>query len=243
MDKLIYTAVSGATRNLTQQTITANNLANANTEGFRADLEQANSQAAKGYGYDTRWQVTSSNGGINMAPGVTHETGRELDIAIQGNGLIALENGMGEAYTRNGHIDLDDIGNLTINGQPLLGDGGPIQLPPFSQVSVGNDGTITVIPEDGNIAAAFDIDRIKLVDIPPDELTKNSDGLLVSHATVNPRSEDVTVRSEHLESSNVSAINELVQSVSLSRQFEAQIKMMKAAETLAQAGNRLIRGS
>lgn len=243
MDKLIYTAVSGANRSLSQQTIHANNLANANTEGFRADLEQAQSQQANGYGYDARWQVMSVNGGVNLAHGVARETGRELDVAVQGDGLLALEDGAREVYTRNGHIEMDDEGFLSVGGLPLLGEAGQIQLPPFSQVTIGNDGTITIIPEDGDIAAAQDVDRIKLVDIPAGELTKNPAGMMITNAATNPRSEDVSVAPEHLETSNVSAITEMVQTVSLSRQFEAQIKMMKAAESLAQAGNRLIRGS
>lgn len=243
MDRLIYTAVSGANRSLTQQMIHANNLANANTEGFRADLERASTQAITGGGYDSRHQVRSENGGINMAHGALQETGRELDVGIKGDGLIAVREGRRELYTRNGHIDIDDMGNLSIGGKPLLGDDGPIQLPPFFQVAIGDDGTITVIPEDGNVAAAMDVARIKLVDIPAAQLRKNNDGWLSANRLVAPRSEAVQLAHEHLETSNVSAVNEMVQTVSLSRQFEAQIKMMKAAETLVQAGNRLIRGS
>ncbi len=243
MDRLIYTAVSGANRSLNQQTIHANNLANANTEGFRADLERASSQSVDGYGYDSRYQVSSENGGINMASGTLHETGRDLDIAIRDKGLIALDNGDREVYTRNGHIQMDDMGNLSVDGFALLGDNGPIQLPPFSEVAIGEDGIISVIPENGDVKAAMEVDRIKLVDIPASRLSKDDAGQLVSTLPVETRSEDVQLASEHLETSNVSAINEMVATVSLSRQFEAQIKMMKAAENLAQAGNRLIRGS
>ncbi|MBA0035848.1 flagellar basal body rod protein FlgF [Pantoea sp. BIGb0393] len=243
MDRLIYTAVSGANRSLTQQMIHANNLANANTEGFRADLERASTQAIEGGGYNSRHQVRSENGGINMAHGALQETGRELDIGIKGDGLIAVREGRRELYTRNGHIDIDDMGNLSISGKPLLGENGPIQLPPFSQVAIGDDGTITIIPEDGNVAAAMDVERIKLVDIPTNQLRKNNDGWMTANRLTAPRSENVQLANQHLEASNVSAVNEMVQTLSLSRQFEAQIKMMKAAETLVQAGNRLIRGS
>lgn len=243
MDRLIFTAVSGANRSLNQQMIHANNLANANTEGFRADLERANSQPVAGYGYNSRYQVNSQNGGINMASASLQETGRELDIGIKGDGLIVLREGQREIYTRNGHIEMDESGNLTVNGKPVVGETGPIQLAPFSEVAIGDDGTITVIPENGDLEAAMDVDRIKLVDVPANRLSKNDDGFLVSTRQTEPRNENVQIASEHLESSNVSAINEMVATVSLSRQFEAQIKMMKAAETLAQAGNRLIRGS
>ncbi len=242
MDHLIYTAVSGATRSLTQQQIHSNNLANANTEGFRADLEQANSRKVQGGGYDTRYMVGSENGGVDMTPGGIYETGNELDVAVKGNGLIALRDGNREVYTRNGGIDVDYDGNLTINGLPVIGDAGPIVLPPFSSVSIGEDGTITIVPLDGDVAAPADVDRLKLVDIPSSELQKNADGFLTSANPTTPRNEDVMVAGGHLEGSNVSAISEMVATVSLNRQFEAQIKMMKAAEGLVQAGNRLIRG-
>lgn len=243
MDRLIYTAVSGANRSLTQQMIHSNNLANANTEGFRADLEKAISQQVNGYGYRSRYQVNSQNGGINVGQGSLRETGRELDIGINGDGFIALANGRREVYTRSGHIEIDKLRRLSISGQPVLGSQGPIRLPPFSQVSIGRDGTITIIPEDGNTNAAMDVDRIKLVEIPATNLTKNANGLLVSNRATTRGSENVQVTSHHLETSNVSAINEMVATLSSSRQFETQIKMMKVAESLAQAGNRLLRGS
>ncbi|SFN35190.1 flagellar basal-body rod protein FlgF [Izhakiella capsodis] len=243
MDRLIYTAVSGANRSLMQQQIHANNLSNANTDGFRADLERASSRVINGEGYHSRVQVSSANGGIDLTPGVLQETGRNLDVAIKGNGLIAVRDAGREAYTRNGHIEVDDQGNLTIMGKPVLGVGGPIQLPPFSQVSIGVDGTISLVPADGDVQAASDVDRIKLVDIAGGRLSKNNNGFLVTNRAVNPGSEVVRLTSGHLEASNVSAINEMVQTISLSRHFETQIKMMKVADTLAQAGNRLIRGT
>lgn len=243
MDRLIFTAVSGASRSLSQQQIHSNNLANVNTQGFRSDLDNAISQQVSGEGYDSRYLVEPVPGGVDMTPGAVRETGRNLDVAIKGNGLIALASGNREVYTRNGQIDVSPDGDLSIGGLPVEGDNGPIVLPPFSSVSIGNDGIITIVPEDGDIAAPVDVDRIKLVNIPTGQLSKNADGLLVTNATVNPRDEDVTLASGHLEMANVSAINEMVSSIALNRQFEAQIKMMKAAEDLANAGNRLIRGT
>ncbi|MDN5450217.1 MAG: flagellar biosynthesis protein FlgF, partial [Enterobacterales bacterium] len=166
-----------------------------------------------------------------------------LDIAIKGNGLIAVGNGNREVYTRNGQMDVSPEGDLTINGRPVIGETGPVVLPPFSDLSIGDDGTITIVPQDGDVNAAMDVDRIKLVDIPADQLSKDADGLLVSTTRNNPRSDAVEIAAGHLESSNISAISEMVSSIALNRQFEAQIKMMKAAEDLATAGNRLIRGS
>ncbi|MGL4859934.1 MAG: flagellar basal body rod C-terminal domain-containing protein, partial [Enterobacteriaceae bacterium] len=144
---------------------------------------------------------------------------------------------------RNGAIQVDDQGRATINGLPVVGETGPVILPPFSSVSIGNDGTITIIPEDGDMKAPMDVDRLKLVTIAPRNLSKNADGYLVATRGRARADDSVQLVSGHLETSNVSAINEMVSTVSLNRQFEAQIKMMKAAEGLAQAGNRLIRGA
>ncbi|WP_145534869.1 flagellar basal-body rod protein FlgF [Yersinia thracica] len=243
MDKLLYTAVSGANRSLTQQQIHANNLANVNTQGFRADLERATATQVLGGGYNSRVAVLSQNAGVDMTAGSLQETGRELDVAIKDRGLIAVLSGGREVYTRNGQMDIGPDGDLTINGLPVLGDGGPIVLPPYSSVSVADDGTIAIIPQDGGIKTPAEIDRIKLVDIPANQLSKNNRGLLVTRRGAAARDENVQLVSKHLESSNISAISEMTASISLSRQFEAQIKMMKVAEELAQSGNRIIRGS
>lgn len=131
MDHLIYTAVSGANRSLSQQQIHSNNLANVNTSGFRGDLESALSQQVAGSGYDSRYLVQEQNSGVDMTPGAVRDTGRELDIAIKGNGLIAVGNGNREVYTRNGQMDVSPDGDLTINGRPVIGETGPVVLPPF----------------------------------------------------------------------------------------------------------------
>ncbi|MDA5491185.1 flagellar basal-body rod protein FlgF [Yersinia kristensenii] len=243
MDKLLYTAVSGANRSLTQQQIHANNLANVNTQGFRADLERATATQVPGGGYHSRVAVLSQNAGVDMTAGSLQETGRDLDIALKDRGLIAVLSGGREVYTRNGQMAVGPDGDLTINGLPVLGDGGPIVLPPYSSVSVADDGTIAIIPQDGGIKTPAEIDRIKLVDIPTNQLSKNNRGLLVNRRGAAVRDENVQLVSKHLESSNISAISEMTASISLSRQFEAQIKMMKVAEELAQSGNRIIRGS
>lgn len=243
MDHLIYTAMSGASRSLMQQQVHANNLSNVNTSGFRGDLDKAMSTKVAGSGYDSRYVVQNANGGVDMTSGSLDETGRDLDVGIVGNGLIALQMGGREVFTRNGHIDVSEDGDLTINGQPVIGEGGPIVLPPFAQVSIANDGTISIVPQDGNINALMDVDRIKLVDVATNQLSKDNNGFLVSNNRTEPRSETVSLASKHLESSNVSAISEMIANMSLNRSFETQIKMMKVAEDLAQAGNRVIRAT
>ena len=243
MDHLIYTAMSGASRSLMQQQVHANNLSNVNTNGFRSDLNKAMSSQVSGSGYDSRYMVQNASGGVDMASGSLEETGRDLDVGIVGNGLIALQMGGKEVYTRNGHINVSEDGDLTISGQPVMGEGGPIVLPPFAQVSIADDGTISIVPQDGDINALMDVDRIKLVDVATNQLSKDNNGFLISSNRTEPRSETVSLASKHLESSNVSAISEMISNMSLNRSFEAQIKMMKVAEDLAQAGNRVLRNT
>jgi flagellar basal-body rod protein FlgF len=244
MDRLIYTAVSGASRSLMEQQIRANNLANAGTNGFRADLSNAEIHAVEGQGYASRFIVEEIEGGMEMASGILQQTGRPLDVAIEGDGLIALQSGEGEVYTRNGNMQQGDNGQLTINGLPVLGDAGPIILPPNAIASIGSDGTISITPDDGDVTATMDVDRIKLVSIESDNMAKDAAGHIVGKdGSPAVMDENITLVAGSLESSNVSAVNEMVATLSLSRQFEAQIKMMKAAEQLSETGNRLLRNS
>ncbi|QEY16320.1 flagellar basal body rod protein FlgF [Cellvibrio sp. KY-GH-1] len=242
MDRLGYTAMTSASRTLMSMQVRANNLANASTDGFRADLEQARAASVKGYGYDSRHMALAQNNGVDLTPGALIATGRDLDFAIQGQGLIALESGNGEVYTRNGNMQIDASQRLTINGRAVLGEGGPIVLPEYDSVHIGSDGVVSIKPRGETLMA--EVDRIKLVDVPAADLAKDEQGMLVtkSGALAEP-SDTVVLSSGHLESSNVSAIEELVASMSLNRLFETQVKMMKAAEDLSNAGNRMIRGS
>jgi flagellar basal-body rod protein FlgF len=241
MDRLGYTAMTAASRTMSSLQIRANNLANVNTPGFRADLEQATAVAVEGYGYDSRHMALVQNNGVDLTPGALMATGRDLDIAIQGRGLIAVENGDGEAYTRHGSMQIDADLRLTINGRAVIGQNGPIVLPEYDSVHIGSDGVVSVKPR-GEILIN-EVDRIKLVDIDAGELTKTATGLLIpSDGQEAPVNEDVTLVSGHLEGSNVSSIDQLMASMSLNRLFETQVKMMKAAESLSEAGNRIIRG-
>lgn len=245
MDRLIYTALSGATHSLMEQQISANNLANVNTPGFRAEMEMSQSSQIGGNGFSSRILTQESASGINDSTAAVDKTGRPLDVAIQGEGYIAVQDSDGsEVYTRNGNIQQNDQGQLTIDGRPVLGDNGPIVLPPNAIASFGSDGTLSVTPDDGDVTATMDVDRLKLVNIPVQNLAKNAQGMLIT-ADGRPAAvdENIKVSGGFLEGSNVSAVSEMLASISLNRQFEAQIKMMKAAEQLSQSGNRLLEGS
>ncbi|HMN43135.1 MAG TPA: flagellar basal body rod protein FlgF [Povalibacter sp.] len=241
MDALIYTLMSGAERSLRAQQLHANNLANIETNGFRADLELATSEAVTaGYGYDTRHMSRLEANAVAAREGAVRQTGRELDVAIAGQGYFAVQWGDGEAYTRAGNFTVDRDGALTLNGRPVLGDGGPIVLPEHSAIGIGADGTISVLPAGQTQMQA--LDRLKLVRPAADAVTKNSAGLIVARSGETLAADDtVQVRSGHLEGSNVSAIEEMVATMNLNREFEIQMKLYRAADAMADAGNRLIR--
>lgn len=242
MDRLGYTAMTAASRTLNSLQVHANNLANVNTPGFRADLDMSKAVAVEGYGYDSRHMALMKNEGVSLAPGAVATTGRQLDVAIQGKGLIAVETPKGEAYTRHGRLQVDADMRLTINGRAVLGEGGALVLPEYDSLNIGSDGTISVMPRGDT--QMTDVGRIKLVDEPASNLVKDLNGLLVTkNGEPAQVSEEARLLSGHLEQSNVSAIDQLVATMSLNRLFETQVKMMKAAEGLSDAGNRIIRGS
>jgi flagellar basal-body rod protein FlgF len=241
MDALIYTVMSGADRTLRAQQIHANNLANAETTGFRADIEVASAQAVPGYGYEARHMAQLQASAVDARAGTVTPTGRSLDVALKGEGYLAVEYAGGEAYTRSGNLNVDSQGALTINGRAVLGDGGAITLPAFAQVSISDDGTISVLPQ-GETGALQEAGKLKLVRPNASELTKNEAGLVVSRSGQPlPVDDSVQVLGGHLERSNVSAVEEMIATMTLTRSFEVQMKMFKSADDMADAGNRLIR--
>lgn len=240
MDALIYTVMSGADRTLRAQQVHANNMANLETSGFRADMERSVSQNVTGYGYDARHPTVLQGNAVDQRPGALASTGRDLDVAIKGQGYFAVAYNNGEAYTREGNFEVDSEGALKVNGRPVLGDGGPITLPPFDAIQIGQDGTISIRPQ--GEAQMQQIDKLKLVKPAASDVAKNPVGLIVSRsgATLSP-DESVSVQGGHLERSNVSAVDEMVSTMALNRDFEVQMRLYKAADDMADAGNRLIR--
>jgi flagellar basal-body rod protein FlgF len=242
MDRLGYTAMSAATRTMNALEVRANNLANVNTPGFRAYMEHAEASNLDGYGYDSRHMARIRTSGVDLTPGTVTTTGRNLDIAIQGAGLFAVIDNDTEVYTRHGSLTVDSDQRLTINGRAVVGDGGEIILPEYQSLHIGNDGTISIVPR--GETQMVDLARIKTVDAAAADVVKNDRGLLISKTGAPLEASDtVRILSGHLEMSNVSTIDQLVATMSLSRSFETQVKMMRAAESLSESGNRMIRGS
>ena len=175
-----------------------------------------------------------------MRSGTLVQTGRELDAAIAGDGLFAVQDGEGEAYTRAGAFTLDAQGRLLLGERPVLGEGGPIVLPPGNRIEIGADGGISVLTE-GALEMQV-VDRLKLVRPEAGALRKNEAGLLVARdGQPLDASEAVEVRGGHLEGSNVSPVEEMVATMQLTRDFEVQMKLFQAADQLAANGNRLMR--
>jgi flagellar basal-body rod protein FlgF len=242
MDALIYTAMSGAERALKAQQVHANNLANADTNGFRANMELSAAQSVNGYGYDDRHMAQLQANSVSTKSGVMKSTGRDLDVAVAGDGFLTVQTGAGEAYTRAGAMVLDDTGTLRLNGNVVLGEGGPITLPEYTRVDIGTDGTISI--QAPGTTTMQTIDKLRLVKADAAQLTKNEAGLLVARDG-QPLATDNTVRLNpgYLEGSNVSAVEEMVATMSLNRTFEIQMKLFSSTDTMAEAGNRLISGS
>ncbi|MGL6165417.1 MAG: lateral flagellar basal-body rod protein LfgF, partial [Aeromonas veronii] len=212
MEKLIYTAMSGAQHTLMAQQIRANNLANVNTAGFRADFERVSAYALTGDGYQSRVMAKEEMAGTNFKAGPLMQTGRKLDVAIRGEGFLAVQTEDGkEAYTRAGNLEADADGLLTLNGRPVLGEGGELVLPAYRDISFGKDGTLSITPPGGG--ARLDVGRLKLVNPDPVELVKGHDGLFrMRQGGDAESSEQVVMASGFLEGANVNAVDELVSS-------------------------------
>ncbi len=236
MDRLIYTAMSGASHTLNQQATVAQNLSNVNTPGYRAAVNTFRAVPLVGEGLPTRTFVVDSTAGADFTPGVMQQTGRSLDVAVQGQGWIAvqLEDGS-EAYTRNGSFQLSPNGILqTRSGLNVAGDAGPISVPPDSEVTFAKDGTLSTVPSGPNPSQVVVAGRIKLVNPPGGQMVRGDDGLFRTRDG-NPAEADagVTVAPGSLEGSNVNTVEALVNMISLARQFDMQMKMLQSAENNA----------
>ena len=243
MDKLLYVSMTGASQNTLAQRAHANNLANISTTGFRRDFEQARSMQVFGEVHPSRVYSLSERPGTDFTPGSLQETGRDLDIAIGGEGWIAVQANDGtEAYVRTASMNIDAMGVLrTASGLPVLGNAGPIAVPPEQKIDIGSDGTISIraLGEAPNVLA--EVDRIKLVNPDLKLMEKGLDGLIrYTGGDEVPMDAAVQVTSGFLESSNVNAVAEMTAMLALSRQFELSVKMMRTAEENSSAMSRIM---
>lgn len=243
MDHLIYTAMNGARQVMERQATNNHNLANLSTTGFRADYDASMALPVYGPGHASRVYTQDSTVGINFSQGATVNTGRDMDVAVGGNGFIAVQGRDGlEGYTRAGDLRVSAEGFLeTGAGHPVMGNGGPITLPPYEKLDIASDGTISIIPLGQAETEVAVIDRIKLVNPQQGELEKGEDGLLrLKNGDVAEADADVKLMTGSLESSNVNAVSSLVNMIELSRQFEMHIKILKAAEEADQSSAKVL---
>ncbi len=233
MDKLIYTAMTGASQVLEQQATVSENLANASTPGFRAALNTFRAVPLVGEGLATRAFVVDSTVGTDFSPAGLQPTGRDLDVAVNGTGWIAVQGLDGkEAYTRNGSLQIGPDGTLkTSTGLNVIGTTGPISIPPTSQITFANDGTISTIPDGSQAGAITTIDTVKLVNPPESQLERGADGLFrLKNGATAPVDVNTQIVPGNIEGSNVSTVNALVNMISLARKFDMQMKMLTTAD-------------
>lgn len=244
MDRLLYVAMSGARETMLAQTVNTHNLANANTTGFRADLQAFQSLPVYGPGYPSRVYALTQSMDVDFNPGALLTTGRDLDVAINGDGWIGVQAPDGnEAYTRAGDFRIDSNGLLTTGaGHPVMGNAGPIAVPPFEKLEIGADGTLSIQPLGQNPNTLAVVDRIKLVDPDITSLMKGDDGLIrMRNAELALPDARVRLQAGSLESSNVNSVESMVNMIRLARQFEIQIKMMSTAKENDEATTQLMR--
>jgi flagellar basal-body rod protein FlgF len=246
MDKLLYVAMSGAKETLRAQAANSHNLANASTTAFKADLSAFQSRAITGPGYASRVYATDQTVGWDRDIGSIQQTGNPLDLAIHGQGFFAVQDASGnEAYTRAGDLHVDPTGQLlTATGLPVLGDNGPISVPPHTSVNVGGDGTISIVPLGQSPQTVANVARVKLVNPPVDTVQRSADGLFrTTDGTPAVADAATTVDSGALESSNVDLASCMVNMIELARHYDLQVKALHTAEEDAAASTKLLQNS
>lgn len=229
MDRMIYLSMAGAKAMMERQEVLAHNVANVSTVGFRAELQAFRSVPVNGSGASTRVYALETTPGYDATQGPISHTGNPLDVAMMGNAWLAVQGLDGtEAYTRNGELTVRDDGTLVNHmGLTVLGEGGPIQLPPDARVSIAADGTVSAT---NDLGQTNPVGRLKLV-TPGQPLDRGTDGLFRAQGGAALDADD-TARLEPgaLEGSNVSPVGSMVAMISAGRQFESQMKLLQTAE-------------
>lgn len=238
MDRLIYTSMVGAKASMQRQDVLSHNLANVSTNGFRAEMAAFRAVPIRGDGASTRVLALETTIGYNAEPGAVQPTGRNLDVAVKGKSWLAVQALDGtEAYTRAGSLDVNAEGVLVNTaGLPVVGDGGPITVPPNSAVDIASDGTVTARTGNGR---PTNIGRLKLV-TPEGPMTRGTDGLFRAADGDLPADAAARVQAGALEGSNVSAIETMVAMIAASRQFEQHMKVLQGAEQREQSASKLL---
>ncbi len=244
MDRLIYTALSGMRGAMARQTTTANNLANANTTGFRAEMSSASDLWVRGPGLETRAPTSQQVVAADMAPGSVTNTGRDLDVAMQGDALLAVQADDGsEAYTRRGDLQVSATGVVTTgDGHLVLGEGGPLTLPPADSIRIADDGAIWIVPTGGDPNQPQQVDRLKLATPAGSRIQKGLDGLFrVPDGGALPSDPDARLTPHSLEGSNVNTSQTLIDMIEASRSWDMQLQLVTQAREMDTSAADLMR--
>ncbi|WP_313077568.1 flagellar basal body rod protein FlgF [Melaminivora sp.] len=242
MDRIIYTSMTGANAAAQRQAVLANNLANASTTGFRAEMSNFRSVPLQGTGASTRvFALEATSGHVDKA-GPAMTTGRPLDAMAEGGAWFAVQGLDGiETYTRAGAFEVTAAGQLvTGTGLAVLSDGGaPIDVPPGSEVVLGADGTLTA-----RMAGQppQPVARLKLATPGADDPLRRGDDGLFRTASGEPLPADpnARLRSGVLEGSNVNPVECMVGMIAASRQFEQQMRLLSTAENDDKSAGQLL---
>ncbi len=244
MDHMLYVGMNGARATQLAQATAVNNLANASTTGFRADFHSLLAREVSGPGHASRVNAVASERASQLEAGPIQQTGRDLDVAIDGDGWLAVQDAQGEeAYSRRGDLQITADGRvLNGAGQPLMGENGPLVIPPHRSLTIGSDGTVSIVPEGQGPETLAVIDRIRLVRLDAQQVIKGDDGLMRQQdGKPGEPAADVQLFSGSLEGSNVNAVEAMVSMINLSRTYEMQVKLMQTAKELSDSGTRLMR--
>lgn len=244
MDRLIYTAVSGMTDSMTRERVIASNMANAQTTGFKAETLYTTPITLKGNGLEARAMAEGEVKGAKMDAGSINATGRKLDVALQGNAMLAVQAMDGtEAYTRRGDLSISPTGVLENgDGRPVIGNGGPITVPLDAQVSIGPDGSVLVVNAEQPNLPPQPVDKLKLADPQGSSIAKGLDGLFrVVGGGVLPADETAKLVPGSLEASNVNASDVLTQMIQAQRLFDIRTKLIATAKDVDQSSTSLMR--
>ena len=244
MDRLIYTALTGMDAAMNRQRMVANNLANSSTPGFRKEIFAVTPATLRDGSIEARALARGMVRSADMSTAQVNPTGRPLDIAVEGEALIAFQApGGGELYSRRGDLRIASTGLLE-NGEglPVLGESGaPITVPAGFRVAIAADGTLLASDPAAPGEEAAALDRIKLVSPEGSVLAKGIDSFLeVPAGGVLPADPTARVQSGALEQSNVQTAATLVEMIEAQRAFEQRAKVIQTAGELDEASSRLL---
>jgi len=240
--------MGAASQTMNQQAVTASNLANASTPGFRAQLNALRAVPVEGLSLPTRTLVIASTPGADMTPGQMDYTSRPLDVALQQDGWLAVQTADGsEGYTRNGNIQVDANGQMTIQGHPVIGEPGPLTVPEGSEMTMAAVGSISDVNPGDPANTIAPVGRLKLVKAEGNEVTRGDDGMFrlsqAAQATRGPTLQadpSIRVMSGVLEGSNVKPVAAMTDMIASARRFEMQMKVITSVDENAGRANQLL---